>query len=78
MSEIARSNLTTNEIEQKLEWMLYDYERHLELHRMKVTKGKTEAIVVGVSEVLEELANKKFSNLAKRLFTIKKEKDCFA
>lgn len=71
MSDISRQNLTLSEVEEKLEYLLYQYQKHLELHKIKTRKGTLEAIVISSAEFLEDLANKKFSKLAKGLFAAK-------
>jgi len=45
MSEMARSELTPAEAEQKLEYLISQYERHLKLHRLKTNTGTLETIV---------------------------------
>jgi len=68
MSEMVRSELTPTEVQEKLETLLYEYQKHLKLHRIKAKTGKLEAVVVGAAEFLEDLANKRFSKIAKGLF----------
>lgn len=74
MSEIARANLSPNEIEEKLEWLLYSYRKHMELHNLKFKKGVLETIVMSGAEFVENLIKLKFGKAAKKLFSIKHKK----
>jgi hypothetical protein len=46
MSEMARAQLTPAEVEEKLEYLIDQYKRCLELHRMKLKIGTLETLVV--------------------------------
>jgi len=74
MADIARTDYTKPEIEDKLAWALREYERHLELHKLKYCTGVFETLIVGAAEVLENLAKFKWGKLAKSLFTIRHRK----
>lgn len=74
MNEITRAKLSPDEIEQKLEWLIYDYTRHLEFHRMRTNVGTLEAIVVASAECLANLANLEFGKIAKGLFALRQRK----
>ncbi|HEY9286167.1 MAG TPA: hypothetical protein VIP46_22135 [Pyrinomonadaceae bacterium] len=71
MSETAKAELSPFEVVEKLETLLYEYQKHLELHKLKTNVGKVEAAVITVGEFLEDLANRKFSKIAKGLFDAK-------
>jgi hypothetical protein len=71
MNEVARLALTPIEIEQKLEYLISQYQRHMELHKIKTNTGTVETIIVTGAEFLEGLANFQFSNAAKALFSLK-------
>jgi hypothetical protein len=73
MSEISRQNLPAHEVEDKLEYLLYEYRKQLELHKIKAHRGTLEAIVIASAEFLEDIANKKFTKLAQGLFTAKQK-----
>ena len=74
MNEIARAKLTPIEVEQKLEWLLQEYEQHMQLHRMKTNASTLETIVVSIAEFAEDLAKRNFSKLAKGLFSVRHRK----
>jgi hypothetical protein len=71
MSEMARAKLTPAEMEEELEYLLDDYRSHLRLHRLQTNTGALETIVIAVAEFLEDLANKRFSKIAKGFFSAK-------
>ena len=73
-SELSHSDLTVLEIEQKLEYLLDQYERHLKLHKMKINKGVLETVVVSVAETAEDLIKFKWGKLAQSLFALKHRK----
>lgn len=71
MNEVARAELPPNEIEEKLEWLIYDYKQHLDLHRMKINTTTLEAVVIATAEMFEHLVKFEFGKLAKGLFSLK-------
>lgn len=71
MSEIARGELSATEIEEKLEYLVSQYRRHLQLHKMKTNAGTLETVIVSGAEILEDLVHLKFSKAAKALFSFK-------
>lgn len=74
MNETAQAKLTPVEIEEKLEYLMSQYQRHMQLHKMKTNPGTLETILVSSAEILENLIQFKFSKLAKALFTIRHRK----
>ena len=56
MSEVARASLSPREVEEKLEYLLDKYSRHMDLHKMKTTVGVLETTVVTAAELLEGVA----------------------
>jgi hypothetical protein len=74
MSEVGRAQLTSGEIIEKLEWSLYEYEKHMKLHRMKTNLGTVRTVVTVAAEVAEDLVKFKWGKAAKLLFTIKDRK----
>jgi hypothetical protein len=72
MSEMARSELTPAEAEQKLEYLISQYERHLKLHRMKTNTGTLETVVTTGAEMLGDLASFKWGKVAETLFSLRR------
>lgn len=74
MNEVARAKITSNEIEEKLEYLINQYRRHLHLHKMKTNSGSVETIVVASAEFIEDLAKLKLGKIAKGIFSLKHRK----
>jgi hypothetical protein len=72
MSEVARSELTPAEVEEKLADLISKYERHMKLHRMKTNTGTLETIITTGAEVLSDLVTIKWGKAAQALFSLKK------
>jgi hypothetical protein len=71
VSEMSRTDLSVLEIEQRLDYLLDQYERHMKLHKMKVRPGALETAVVSTAEIAEDLVKIKWGKLAQRLFALK-------
>jgi len=72
MSEVARAKLSPIEIQEKLEWLLYQHKRYMQVHKLKIGTGVLEIIVTTASEVLEDLLAFRFIEAAKALFSFKR------
>jgi hypothetical protein len=74
MNEVARAKLSPIEVEQKLEYLVNQYQKQLRLHNLKTNTGTFETIIVSGAEIIEELLKFKFSKIAKALFSLKHRK----
>jgi hypothetical protein len=74
MNEVARANLTPIEVEQKLEYLMNQYQRHMEVHKMKTSVGTLETVVTATAELAEDLVKFKWGKIAKGLFAFKQRK----
>jgi hypothetical protein len=74
MHEVTRVKLTPIEIEQKLEHLIDQYQRHMELHKMKTQAGIIETVVVSSAEFLEDLIKIRWGKIAKSLFSFRQKK----
>lgn len=74
MSDVAKAQLSQNEIVEKLEWLIYQYEQHMKLHELKYNTGTFEIIVTTGAEFIENLSRLKFGSAAKALFALKHKK----
>lgn len=72
MSEVARAELTHVEVEEKLEYLVDQYQKHMKLHRMKTNVGTLETIITTGAEVLGDLVSFKWGKAAEALFSLKK------
>ena len=74
MNELARAKLTPIEIEQKLEHLMSQYQRHMRVHKMKTNAGRLETCLTISTEFLEELIHFRPSKAVKALFSLKHRK----
>lgn len=72
MSEVARAELTPAEVEEKLEYLIDQYQQHMRLHRMKTNVGTLETIVTTGAEFLGDLVSFKWGKAAEALFSLKR------
>jgi hypothetical protein len=71
MTEVARGDLTPPEVEEKLEYLLSRYRRHMDIHKMKSNTTMLETIIVTTVEVLGNLASFQWGKAAQGLFSFK-------
>lgn len=74
VNEVARAKLSPVEVEEKLEWLIYDYQRHLELNKLKNNVGTLEIVVVTGAEIIENLLKVNWGKAAKALFSLKQRR----
>lgn len=74
ISDITSSKLNKNEIEEKIEYSFREYEKHLEINKMKYEKSILETVIVGGAELIENLLKLKIGNIAKKFFDYKQLK----
>jgi hypothetical protein len=70
MNKIVRDNLSQREIEDELDWLMYDYERQIKLHRMKYRTGVLETIVTSIPDIIQKLIRVQWGDAAKTLFKL--------
>lgn len=74
MSEVARAELTPSEVEEKLEYLIDQYQQHMRLHRIKTNVGTLETIVTTGAEFLGDLVSFKWGKAAEALFSLKRRR----
>jgi hypothetical protein len=74
MSEVARSELTPAEVEEKLEYLIDQYRKHMRLHRMKTNAGTLETVVTTGAEFLGDLVSFKWGKAAEALFSLRRRR----
>lgn len=72
MSEVARAELSPTEVEEKLEYLIDQYQQHMKLHRMKANTGTIETVIVTSAEILGDLLSIKWGEATKALFSLKR------
>lgn len=69
MNKAVKSGNSINEINDELEYLLSQYTRSLEIHKIKYKTGILQTLLVGGAELVENLMKFKFSAIAKGLFS---------
>jgi len=69
-SDLRTSKLTDKEINQKIEYLLLEYRKQLDLHKLKYNVGVIETFVTVGLEVLENIVKLNLSKAAKIFFDI--------
>lgn len=73
-SDTARGQLTPTEIEEKIEWLLAEYEHHLLINQIKTKRAVVEVVLTESLEAAENLFKLKWSNVSKQLFSLQNKK----
>ncbi|MBI2715963.1 MAG: hypothetical protein HYX37_16140 [Rhizobiales bacterium] len=70
MNDVTRQQLTAKEAEQKLEWLMFQHEKHLKVHGINFRLGALGAIFVASAEMIEDLVKIRWGKSAKGLVEI--------
>lgn len=71
--DMSKKKYSVKEIEQKIDYLLQEYCKQLEIHKLKYELGTMETLVTTSLEVAENIAKLNFSKAAKVLFDIGKQ-----
>jgi hypothetical protein len=72
ISRTSKQNLSSLEIEEEIESLIYDFQEHMKFHKMKINTETLEVLVNSSADVIGNLLTLKFSKLLDPLFAIKK------
>lgn len=72
INQLSKGNLNKSEIEDRIEYLLSEYEKQLKVYRLKYSYSSLEAIVIPIIEFIENVAKLNWSKAAKGLFAIGK------
>lgn len=70
MQDISRKDYSQKEISERIESLIYEYETHLKLHKLKFSHGSMRVFVTSALEILENLATLKFSKVVDSMFSL--------
>jgi hypothetical protein len=70
MVDLARQKLSVNEASEKLDWLLFQHKKHLEMHKLSYRWGTLGGTFVAAAEVLEDLAKIKWGKAAGAVVSI--------
>lgn len=74
MNKSLKSENSIQEIKDELDVLIYEYEKSLSIHKIQYERGIFQALIIGSAELLENTVKFKFSNIAKGVFSVTKEK----
>ncbi|HEX8693070.1 MAG TPA: hypothetical protein VF746_11660 [Longimicrobium sp.] len=70
INRMGKAELSGYEVVDQLNELLFEYQAHMESHRIQTTRGRIEVIVTTLGEVAEDLVKLKFGKLAKLPFDL--------
>lgn len=70
IQDISTMDYSKNEISDRIDYLLNDYESHLNFHKLKHTHSTLRVWVTTVAEIAESLVRLKFSKIAETVFTL--------
>ena len=70
VTEMLHSDLSENEIKEKLEFLINEYERYLKLHKIKYGRGLFKTVVLGGAEMIENIIKFKLKDIAQGIFSV--------
>lgn len=74
INDTTRQTLPANQVQEKLEWLLFQQRKHLEIHKVKYRLGVLGSTVIASAEVAENIAKLKFSEALKAILKISDKK----
>ena len=72
IKKISSDKQTAQEIQEEIEWLMNEFEKNMQLHKMKSNVETVETIVKIPLDLLENVVKLKFSKLLEPIFSIKK------
>jgi hypothetical protein len=73
-STTALENKRPSEIREEVEYLVAQYQRHMQVHKLETGVGAVETIVTVTAEALEDLVKLKWGKAAKLLFSFRKRR----
>jgi len=74
MQDISRQNYSKNEISDRIDHLLHEYEQHLKFHKLKYTHGNFRVFMTTLAEIVEGLVTLKFSKVTETIFSLSEKK----
>lgn len=68
MSQVGKGQLTHTEISQQIEYLLSEYSRHIDYHKIKTTPGILRTLVLRSAEAAENIVKLNFGKVASNIF----------
>ncbi len=68
----STQNLSVNEIEEELEWLINEFQEHMKYHKIKANTETLEVLVKAPLEIIEDLVKLRLSRIPEPFFALKK------
>lgn len=69
MQDISRKDYTKNEIEERVNYLLHEYEKHLKYHKLKYKYGTIQVLLTTTLQLLENVAKLNLGKVAETFFS---------
>jgi hypothetical protein len=73
MQDISSKELSKQEIEERIDHLINEYERHMSFHKLKYQKSAGHILLNAPLEILENLITFKWSSIGKAIFSFKEK-----
>ena len=73
MQDIARKDYSKNELKERIEHLLHEYESHLRFHKLKYKYGTMQILITTTLELLENVAKLNLGKIAKTAFSFQEK-----
>jgi hypothetical protein len=70
IQDIAKTNVSADELEDKVSWLLYDYGNHMRVYEAKICRNALDTLIVSTAEFVEDVVKLRLSKLAKGLLSV--------
>jgi hypothetical protein len=77
LQTLATKRQTEAEVRDEIEWLLNEYRKAMEIHRIKASNSFVDVFLIAPLEILEDLVTFKWSKLAKGMLSSKKDRSSF-
>lgn len=71
--KISAEDLALSEVEEEFEWLLNEFQEHMNYHKMKANTETLEVLVKAPLEIIEDLVKLKLSKIPEPFFALKKK-----
>lgn len=74
MQDISRQDYTRHEISERIDHLLYEYEKHLKFHKLKYSHSGMRIFVTAAADIVENIVKLNFGKIADNIFSLNEKK----
>jgi hypothetical protein len=74
MQDISRQDYTKNEISERIDHLLHEYEMHLKFHKLKYAHSGMRIFVTAAADIIENVVKLNFGKIAETMFSLNEKK----